>query len=117
MIQGIAMRTDAHNRMRTGCAPCDAYRSCDNFLYSFKGAPSARQADWHRPRLAKDTQDVYGGRERAGQCSAIAARGGGDSRRRWRGSLAHFLLRGSASSRAAARRADAPHPAAARTPP
>ena len=33
------------------------------------------------------------------------------------GSLARFLLRDSAPSRAAARRADAPHPAAARTPP
>jgi len=37
------------------------------------------------------------------------------SRRRWAGSLARFLLRDSAPSRAAARRADAPHPAAART--
>jgi hypothetical protein len=80
------------------------------FFTVIKGAPSARQADRHRPRLAKDARDVYGGRERAGQCSAVTARGGGDSRRRWRGSLAHFLLRGSASSRAAARRADAPPP-------
>src|ERR1700683_1066349 len=34
-----------------------------------------------RPAQAEtreDAQDVYGGRERAGQCSAVAARGGGD---------------------------------------
>jgi hypothetical protein len=36
----------------------------------------------------------------------------GESRRRWRGSLARFLQRESAPSRAAARRADAPHRAA-----
>ena len=47
----------------------------------------------------------------------MAAGDDGDSRRRWRGSLARFLLRDSAPSRAAAPRADAPHPAAARTPP
>jgi hypothetical protein len=29
---------------------------CYNFLYSFKGAPSARQADLSRPRLARDTR-------------------------------------------------------------
>jgi len=91
--------------------------SCYNFLYSFKGAPSARQADRSRPRLAKDARDEHGERERTGQCRAVAARGDGDSRRRWQGSLARLLLRDSASSRAAARRADALHPAAARTPP
>jgi hypothetical protein len=52
-----------------------------------------------------------------GECRALATRDVGDSRRRWRGSLARFLLRDSAPSRAAARRADAPHLAAARTPP
>jgi hypothetical protein len=40
-----------------------------------------------------------------------------DSRRRWRGSLARCLQRDSAPARAAARRAGAPYPAAARTPP
>ena len=67
-----------------GVPPEAPARCCDNFLYGFKGAPSARQADRPRPRLAKDAQDVYGGREQAGQCRAVAARGGGDSRRRWR---------------------------------
>jgi hypothetical protein len=81
-------------------------RSCDKFLYGFKGAPSARQADRHRPRLAKDAHGEHGERERAG----VLRRGGQE----WwglspqvAGSLAHFLLRGSASSWAAA---DAPMP-------
>ena len=39
-----------------------------------------------------------------------SGQGDRDSRRGWRGSLARFLLRDSAPSRAAARRADAPHP-------
>ena len=42
-------------------------RPGDNFLYSFKGAPPARQADRGRPRLAEDTRDVHGERERAGE--------------------------------------------------
>jgi hypothetical protein len=42
-----------------------------------------------------------------------AGKGGGESRRRWRGSLARCLQRGSAPARAAARRAVTPHPAAA----
>ena len=87
------------------------------FFTIIKGAPSARQAERPRPRLAKDARDGHGQRERAERCRAVAARGDGGSRRRWQGSLARFLLRDSASSRAAARRADAPHPAAARTPP
>jgi hypothetical protein len=90
--------------------------ACHNFLYQriqgrTFGAPS-RPA---RTRLAEDSWDVHGQRERAGQCRAVAAGDVGDPRRRWLGSLAHFLLRDGASSRAAARRADAPYPAAART--
>ena len=47
--------------------------NCYNFLYSFKGAPSARHADRHTPRLA-DARDVHAGRELARQCYAVAAR-------------------------------------------
>jgi hypothetical protein len=43
--------------------------------------------------LAKDARDEHGERERAGQCRAVAARDVGDTRRRWRGSLARFLSR------------------------
>src|ERR1700683_1191694 len=72
-----------------------------------------------RPAQAETREaarDQRGERERARQCRTHRRAGGGrDSRRRWGGSLARFLLRDSASSRAAARRADAPHPAAVRT--
>ena len=88
--------------------------SCYNFLHGFKGAPSARQADRHGPRLAEDARDALGNVNERGLCR---------SGEEWwglspqvAGSLARFLLRGSAPSRAAARRADAPHPAAAHTP-
>ena len=51
----------------------DVFRFGENFLYGFKGAPSARQADRPWPRLAKDAQDEHGEREPAGR-RAIAAR-------------------------------------------
>ena len=48
------------SRSRTSGAPC----GCDNFLYGFKGAPSARHAyGRNRPReLARATGGQYGGR-------------------------------------------------------
>jgi hypothetical protein len=66
-----------------------------------------------RPTTAETREDArgeHGERERAGPVPRCSGQGGGGSRRRWRGSLARFLLRDSASSRAAARRADAPPP-------
>jgi hypothetical protein len=50
-----------HNAVPGGARQCltpldpsaRARQSCDNFLYGFKGAPSARQADRPRPRLAR----------------------------------------------------------------
>jgi hypothetical protein len=57
---------------------------------------------------------VHGERGRAVQLRASRPGVDGDSRRGWWGSLARFLSRDSAPSRAAACRADAPHPAAAR---
>jgi hypothetical protein len=41
----------------------------ENFLYVFKGAPSARQADRRRPKLAKNARDAHGERERAGSAA------------------------------------------------
>jgi hypothetical protein len=63
---------------------------CDNFLYSFKGAPSARQADRARP-CSQRPRDMYEeALDEPGDC-AEAARSDGESRRRWRGSLARCL--------------------------
>jgi len=42
---------------------------CYNFLYGFKGAPAARQADWPQPIPAKDARDEHGKRERAGSAA------------------------------------------------
>jgi hypothetical protein len=57
-------------------------------------------------------RDVHRERKRAGECRAAAARDSG-TLAAGGGQPGRFLLRESATSRAAARRADAPHPAAA----
>jgi hypothetical protein len=80
----------------------------NNFMYGFKGAPSARQPDRPRPIPRRMRWTCPESVERAGQC-VWRRRGAGDSRRRWRGSLARRLQRDSAPARAAARRAAAPH--------
>ncbi len=90
-------------------------RSCYSFLYGFKGAPSARQADrsgHDRSMCETCTKERWTSRE----CHAMAA-GVTGSLAAVGGSRARFLSRDSAPSRAAARRAVTPHPAAPRTPP
>jgi hypothetical protein len=69
-----------------------------------------------RPILAKDAQDEHGERERAGQCRAVAARSGGDSRRRWRAawptsSCAIAHRRGPLPTRRCPAPGRSPHPA------
>ena len=59
--------------------------------FIFKGAPSARQGRPARAEARENARDKHGERERAGPGCALAARDVGDSRRRWRGSLARFL--------------------------
>jgi hypothetical protein len=86
--------------------------SCYNFLYAFQwhafGAPSRPAQAETRERCARAcTGEAL---NEPGRCRAVAAKGDGDSRRRWRGSLARRFLRGSAPARAAARRAAVPHP-------
>ena len=84
-----------------------------SLLTTFKGAPSARQADWPRPRLARTrgtcTESVNKlGSEATGRqrVLGILAAGG------WAGWPTPSCA-GAHRSRAAARRADAPHLAAA----
>jgi hypothetical protein len=90
------------------------YRCCEDFLHDHQGRTFGAPGRPVLADLAADALDLDGKSERAVQLRG-GGRGDGDSRRGWRGSLARFLLRDSAPSRAAARRADAPHPAAART--
>jgi hypothetical protein len=95
----------------SGTAQEEARRTVTTFCTASR-AHLRRARPTSRADLAKDAQDQHGERERAEECP-LEARVEGDSRRWWRGSLARFLQRDSAPSRAAARRADARHPAAA----
>jgi len=67
-------------------------RGCDNFPYGFKGTPSARRAVQPRPDSCSGRwQHAEDCVERPGEYQAVGGRGRGESRRRWRGSLARCL--------------------------
>ena len=110
----VAHQVKPRCRISSGAGHVPVSWAVTTFFTGFKGAPSARQPDRPRPRLTKDARDEHGERERGGQCRCGGQGCWGPSPQ-VAGSLARFLLRDSAPSRAAARRADAPHPAAART--
>ena len=81
------------------------------FFTTIKSAPSARQADQPQPQPRRCVAPARRSVERAGECRAVTASSDGESRRRWRGSLAR------ACSAEAHRRGPLPAAPLPRTPP
>jgi hypothetical protein len=64
---------------------------CYNFPYDHSRAHLRRARPTVRAVLAACARDARGALNELGECRAETATSGGESRRRWRGSLARFL--------------------------